>query len=394
MNADSPALTPEAKDRFMRHCLALARRGWGTTHPNPMVGAVIVEDGRIVAEGWHARAGEGHAEVMALASLNRGPRPDAVMFVTLEPCSTHGRTPPCVEAIVRCGIRYVVVGATDPNPAHAGRGIELLKAAGVTVETRVLTEECDDLNLIFNHWITRAGPLIAGKVAVTLDGRIATRTGESQWITGTEARADVMRWRRLFPAIAVGAGTAMHDQPRLTSRIEGEDEWSPVRFVFDGILRLAMERQPCSLLRDEFRERTIVVASEQAGTGYVRKLQSEGIRVWVLPGATPGKVSFPAFRARCTQEGITGVYVEGGAHLLSEMLHARELDYLFAYRAPVLFGDDRARPMFRGLRTERLDQAVRLERVRHLALGDDQLVRGTVAYPGRMSVDETVFGHG
>ncbi|MGH8019362.1 MAG: bifunctional diaminohydroxyphosphoribosylaminopyrimidine deaminase/5-amino-6-(5-phosphoribosylamino)uracil reductase RibD [Opitutaceae bacterium] len=385
--------SPESKDEIMRRCLALARKGWGTTHPNPMVGAAIVEDGAIVAEGFHARADEPHAEVMALTALGRDPGPDAKLFVTMEPCSTHGRTPPCTDAIIRSGIKYVVVGATDPNPEHAGRGIQILKTAGISVETRVLTDECEDLNLIFNHWITRSQPLIAGKVAVTLDGRIATRTGDSKWITGPVARADVMSWRRLFPAIAVGAGTATIDQPRLTARIEGEEEWCPVRFIFDGILRIAMERQPCSLLRDEFRDRTIVVASEQAGTGYVRKLQTEGVNIWTLPGPG-GKVSFSAFREKCAEAGIEGVYVEGGSQVLSELLHSRELDYLFVYRAPMLFGDDRARPIFRGLRTEKLEQAVRLERVRHATAGDDQLMRGFVAYPGKLSVDETIFSNG
>ncbi len=386
-------LPRETIETIMRRCLDLARRGWGATHPNPMVGAAIVEEGAIVAEGFHARAGGPHAEVVTLAALGRPPRPGASMFVTMEPCSTRGRTPPCVEAILAAGIRSVVVGAIDPNPEHAGRGIELLKAAGVTVQTRVLREACTDLNLLFNHWIVRRSPLLAGKIATTLDGRIATRSGESRWITGPAARADVMRWRRLFPAIAVGAGTAIGDQPRLTARIEGEPEWCPVRFVFDGLLKVAMERELPSLCRDEFRERTIVVASEAAGTGYIRRLEGEGVRVWVVPGVA-GRVAIPAFRERCAAEGLCGVYVEGGAHLLSEMLHARELDHLFAYRAPLLLADDRARAFARGLRTDRLEQAVRLEDVRHATFGDDQLVHGRVVYPGRLSVDETVFGNG
>jgi diaminohydroxyphosphoribosylaminopyrimidine deaminase / 5-amino-6-(5-phosphoribosylamino)uracil reductase len=386
-------MTLAEKESIMRRCVALAQRGWGDTHPNPMVGAAIVEDGAIVAEGWHARAGEAHAEVEALRALRRAPKPGAMMFVTLEPCCTHGRTPPCTEAIIQSGIRHVVVGAIDPNPEHAGRGLDVLKAAGVSVETRVLTDECEDLNLIFNHWITRRAPLIAAKFATTLDGRIATRTGESRWITGEAARADVHRWRRLFPAIAVGAGTAMHDNPRLTARVAGAAEWCPVRFVFDGILRTAMERAAPSLYTDEFRDRTIIVASEQAGTGYVRKLEAAGTRVWVLPG-TAGRISVPAFRERCASEGLVGVYVEGGAHLLSELLHAREIDYVFAYRAPVLFADDRAKAPLRGLRTERLDQALRLERVRHASFGDDGLMRGFTVYPGKFSVDETVLGHG
>jgi diaminohydroxyphosphoribosylaminopyrimidine deaminase/5-amino-6-(5-phosphoribosylamino)uracil reductase len=385
-------MTAVEKEAVIRHCIALAKRAWGQTHPNPMVGAAIIEDGTIVAEGWHERAGEAHAEVAALRALGREPKDGAMLFVTLEPCSTHGRTPPCTDAIIASGIRYVVVGAFDPNPAHAGKGIDVLKAAGVTLETRVLARECEDLNLIFNHWIVKNAPLIAGKVATTIDGRTATRTGDSQWITGGDARADVHRWRRAFPAIAVGAGTALRDRPRLTARIEGEPEWCPIRFVFDGIMRTAMERDLVPLYTDEWRERTVVVTSEAAGTGYARRLQAEGVGVWVLPGPA-GRISFADFRSRCAAEGITGVYVEGGALLLSEILAAREMDYLFAYRGAVFFGDERALPMMRGLRVEKLEQGLRLEGVRHASFGSDELMRGFVAYPGRLSIDETLLGH-
>ena len=370
----------------MRHCVALARRAWGDTHPNPMVGAAIVEDGVIVAEGWHTRPGEAHAEVAALRALGRPPAPDAVLFVTLEPCCTHGRTGPCTEAIIASGIRYVVVGAVDPNPAHAGRGLDVLKAAGVTVETRVATPDCEDLNLVFNHWITHRTPLLAAKVATTLDGRTATRTGESKWITGPAARQDVMRWRRLFPAIAVGAGTIMRDRPRLTARIEGEPEWCPLRFVFDGRMRLPGERELPAVFTDEFHARTIVVAAEDAAIGYVRKLEAGGVRVWRLP-AVNGRVSPAAFRARCAAEGVCGVYIEGGAQLLSEFLHAREIDYLFSYRAPLFLADQRAQAVMRGLRTEKLEQAIRLEHVQHASLNDDQLMRGHVVFPGKLNVD-------
>ena len=371
----------------MRRCLELARQGWGDTHPNPMVGAAIVEGGEIVAEGWHAKAGGPHAEIAALRALGRTPKRNAKMFVTLEPCSTHGRTPPCTEAIIKAGIRYVVVGAIDPNPAHQGRGIDALKAAGVSVETRVLLDECEDLNLIFNHWIVRNSPFIAAKFGATIDGRIATRAGESKWITGETARANVMRWRRLFPAIAVGAGTAMSDSPRLTARIEGELEWCPLRFVIDGLLRTAMSHELPTMFTDSFKDRTIVVAAEQAPTGYVRKIQNEGVTVWLLP-ATGSKISFAALREKCAAEQITGVLVEGGTQLLSELLHARELDYIFAYRAPLLFADERAKPAVSGLRLEKLEQAVRIERVRQATLGEDQLMRGYVGYPGRLVLDE------
>jgi len=380
-------------DVFMRHALSLARSAWGQTTPNPMVGALIVEDGTIVARGFHAQDGGPHAERVALTALGRKPKPTATLYVTLEPCSTHGRTGACCEAIREAGLRRVVVGATDPNPHHAGKGFELLRTAGIEVVTGVLAEDCTDLNLLYNHWISHGTPLLAGKSAMTLDGKIATRAGESQWITGEPARADVHRWRRLFPGIAVGAGTVAADNPRLTARRGREEEWCPWRFVFDGRLRLWNERALPSVFTDEFRERTVVVTTQHAGLGYVRKLRGLGVQVWAIESATH-RVSLVDFRSRCAQEKIVGVYFEGGAQLLSELIQLRELDYLFVYRSPILFADDRAKAAFGGLRSEKLAQSVRLSSVRHETFGDDSLVRGKVEYPDKLQVDEATFSLG
>jgi diaminohydroxyphosphoribosylaminopyrimidine deaminase/5-amino-6-(5-phosphoribosylamino)uracil reductase len=382
-------MSRDADEFFMRRAITAAKRGWGDTHPNPLVGAVIVENGEAVAEGHHARAGEPHAEIQALRALGRKPRAGATIYVTLEPCSTHGRTPPCTSALIEAGFARVVVGATDPNPAHAGQGFELLRAAGIEVTTDVLAADCADLNLIFNHWITTQGPLFAAKSGVTLDGKVATRLGDSKWITGEAARANGHVWRRYFPAIAVGAGTVRADNPRLTARVDGA-EWCPWRFVFDGLLRTVTDKSMPSVYTDEFRDRTIVVTTPHGGLGYVRKLNAMGVKAWVLNSSTP-KVNFPDFRARCAQEGIPGVFFEGGAQLLSELLQARELDYLFTYQAPVLFADDKGKAIFRGLRTESLENAIRLERVRHEVHGDDALQRGFVRYPEKMFVDEATF---
>ena len=373
----------------MRRALELARSVWGATHPNPMVGALIVEDGRIVAEGATAPDGGPHAERLALLARGKTPRPDATMYVTLEPCSTEGRTGACTEAIIASGLKRVVVGATDPNPAHAGRGFAVLRAAGIEVVTGVLETECADLNLVFNHWITAEQPLLAAKAAVTLDGKIASRTGDSRWITNEQARADVHRWRRLFPGIAVGAMTVLRDNPRLTARVDGT-EWCPWRFVFDGLLRTVVDQNLPRVYTDEFHERTIVVTTVHGGLGYVRKLQDMGVKVWVMNSATQ-RVAFADFRQKCAAERISGVYFEGGAQLISELVRARQLDYLFVYRAPLLFADDKARSIFSGLRPERLDQAVRLADIRHEAFGDDELMRGRVVYPEKMLVDETIF---
>ncbi len=384
-----PAPTIQEHEVFMRRAIELARQGWGCTHPNPLVGAVIVENGQVVSVGWHAKDGGPHAERVALAGLGRAPKPDATLYVTLEPCSTQGRTGACCELIKESGIRRVVIGATDPNPVHAGRGVELLRDAGIEVFAGICERDCRDLNLIFNHWITTGGPLLAGKVATTLDGKTACRTGESKWITSEESRADVHHWRRYFPGIAVGAMTVIRDNPRLTAR-HGDTEWCPLRFVFDGLLRTVIDRHLPSVYTDEFHDRTIVVTTPHGGLGYVRKLREMGVQVWVIESGTQ-RVPFSAFREKCAEAGIAGVYFEGGAQLLSELLRARELDYLFSYRAPLLFADDKAKSMLSGLRPDAVAQAVRLEDTRHQVFGDDALLRGRLVYPEKLLLDETVF---
>jgi diaminohydroxyphosphoribosylaminopyrimidine deaminase/5-amino-6-(5-phosphoribosylamino)uracil reductase len=315
----------------MRRALELARQAWGRTHPNPMVGAVITEGGRIVAEGFHAKAGEPHAEVMALRALGRRPAPDAVLHVTLEPCCTHGRTPPCVDAILAAGIRTVVVGARDPNPAHAGHGLDLLRTRGVAVVEGVLGEECAALNLIFNHWIVRGSPLLALKVAATLDGKLTLPAGQGTAITGPESAAYVHRLRRLYPAIAVSADTALADNPRLTARGD-EGESCPVRFVLDRHFKTA-GRTGLHLFQDAHRSRTIVVGlGSSARKADLAWYEAEGIKVWSLVGE---EASFlKVWAERCAQERITGVLIEGGPRLASALLAAGAVDYLYAFVAP------------------------------------------------------------
>ena len=258
------------------------------------------------------------------------------------------------------------------------------------VTTDVLGAACADLNLIYNHWISNRTPLLAGKAAVTLDGRIACRSGESRWITGEPARTDVHRWRRLFPAIAVGAMTVAKDNPRLTARLDGPD-YCPRRFIFDGLLRTVTDKNLPGVYTDAHRERTIVVATAHGGMGYARKLRDQGVTVWIFDSPNQ-RVPIPAFRERCVEEGISGVYFEGGAQLISELISSRQLDYLFVYRSPMLFGDDKAQSIFRGMRTDHLDQAVRLREVRHEVFGDDEMMRGALVYPRDLQVDETAFG--
>lgn len=358
-------------ESYMAHALELARRAWGHTHPNPMVGAVIVEQGEIVAEGWHHKAGEAHAEIQALLALGRKPSQDATMYVTLEPCSTHGTTGACTDAIQRAGIARVVVGATDPNPDHAGHGLDVLRNAGIEVISGVMAEECAELNLIFNHWIANRTAFLAAKIATTLDGKFAASNGHSQWVTGELARADVMRWRRYFPGIAVSANTALADDPRLTSRMAGAT-WCPRRFVLDRDLRTARHIGELNLYTDESSYQTVVVCSENADTS---AFEAAEITCWGLPEHN-GHIDMYAFSKRCAAEGIYGVYIEPGPGLASALIEELSIDYLFHYIAPKYMSDAQSAGIGRMRQTEHMDAAIQLKQVHHANFGPDHLVRG------------------
>ena len=324
-------------ETMMRRALELARRAWGETHPNPMVGAVLVEDGAVVAEGWHGRDAGPHAERVALAALGRRPVAGATLYVTLEPCSTRGRTGACCDLIREAGIARVVIGATDPNPAHAGRAIGLLRSAGVEVRLGVCSEECADLNLIFNHWITTGLPLLAGKIATTRDGFSIPPPGASRWITGEVARADAHRWRRLFPGILVGAATLQADDPALTRRwtADGVDrEECGRRFVLDPLLTTAVAEESAwpRLYTDRWRERTTVVATPAADPHLRVRLEAAGVTVWEQE-TTRGGTGWGSFALRCAAEGVTGVLIEGGSAVLNVASAAGALGYGFWYEA-------------------------------------------------------------
>jgi diaminohydroxyphosphoribosylaminopyrimidine deaminase/5-amino-6-(5-phosphoribosylamino)uracil reductase len=363
-------------ERYMRRALELAQQAWGQTHPNPMVGAVIVEAGVIVAEGWHRAAGGDHAEVAALKALGRQPAKDAALYVTLEPCSTCGRTGACTDAILEAGIQRVFIGANDPNPAHAGRGLNVLRAAGIQVIAGVLAEECADLNLIFNHWIAQGTPLIAAKMALTLDGKFAAASGHSKWVTGEVARADVMRWRRYFPAIAVGANSVLKDDPSLTSRI-GDTVWCPKRLIFDRSLKTFQQAPLPQVYTDAFVANTVVLCSEAAASAAQQQADEMGITVWSLPEAN-GHLDWQFIRSRCVEEGICGVYVEVGPTLATQVIEGRLADYLFIYQAPKLMSDTGS-PGLGSLRnSQSMDEVFALRELRFATLGDDRLTRGFI----------------
>ena len=241
---------------YMLRAISLAKKGEGWTNPNPMVGAVIVKDGRIIGEGYHKKYGELHAERNAFASLKESAK-GATMYVTMEPCCHYGKTPPCTQAIIEHKIGKVVIGSKDPNPKVSGKGVQILKEAGISVVEDFLREECDKLNPIFFHYIKTKTPYVVMKYAMTLDGKIATKTGESKWVTGKEAREEVQHMRHRYMGIMVGIGTVLADDPMLNVR--AKDKKSPVRIICDSKLKIKEDSQ---IVKTAFNQRTIVVYAE------------------------------------------------------------------------------------------------------------------------------------
>jgi diaminohydroxyphosphoribosylaminopyrimidine deaminase/5-amino-6-(5-phosphoribosylamino)uracil reductase len=343
----------EPDERFMRAALREAELGVGLTSPNPAVGAVIVRAGRVIGRGYHHRAGSPHAEIEALRSLPSPARArGATIYVTLEPCSTHGRTPPCVDAIIDAGFARVVLGAIDPNPRHAGRGVELLRAAGIEVRTGVLDQECTRLNAPFNKWITTGLPWVIAKAGMTLDGRLTRPPGEGQWITSEESRADANRLRAQVDAILIGANTLRADNPRLTirdasSRTEKPQPWRVV--ISRGKLPLPPKAH---LFTDEHRERTLVFCGQS--------LRS-------------------VLRELAAKRQVTSVLIEGGMQVLGDALDHRLVDEVCFYVAPMVSGGPIAAIGGRGVGA--VAEAPMVEDPQYVRIGDDLRLTGRIRYP-------------
>ncbi len=353
----------------MRRALRLARRGRGHVSPNPMVGAVVVRDGRIVGEGAHLRVGGPHAEVNALAQC--GDRAvGATLYVTLEPCSTHGRTPPCTEALLAAGLARVVCAMEDPDPRVNGRGIARLRDAGMPVEVGLLAASAQALNAAYIKHRSTQRPLVTLKLAQTLDGCIATRTGASRWITDVAARRQVHRWRASVDAVMVGAGTVSADDPALTVRLaRGRD---PRPLVVDGALRSPLNARVWD------RPGAVLITAVPGDDPRCRSLTARGVEVWTF-ASRQGRIDLGEVASRAAAAGITSVLLEGGAILAANALRDRIVDQVAVFLAPRLIGGGRA--SLADLGTVELSQAIVLEDVRVQRLGPDLLYRARVGYP-------------
>lgn len=355
---------------YMQMALDLAQKGRGWTSPNPMVGAVIVKTGRVIGQGYHARCGDLHAERAALAACTEDPK-GATMYVTLEPCCHHGRQPPCTDAILEAGIARVVVGSSDPNPQVAGQGISILRAAGVEVTEHVLEEACTALNDVFFHYIGTKTPYVVLKYAMTLDGKIAAYTGQSQWITGEMARNHVHQQRGRYRSILVGVGTILADDPQLTCRVHGGR--NPLRIVCDSHLRTPLTAQVVQTAR----EVPTLIATCFADPDRIAQYEALGVRVWVLP-ARDGRVDLKVLMDRLGQEEVDSVLLEGGSALHWAAVEQGLVHKVQAYIAPKLLGGSTAKSPIGGQGFSHPDQAVRLRTLKLTQLGEDLLIESEV----------------
>ncbi|WP_304507036.1 bifunctional diaminohydroxyphosphoribosylaminopyrimidine deaminase/5-amino-6-(5-phosphoribosylamino)uracil reductase RibD [Anaerotignum sp.] len=322
-------------EKYMKRAVFLAKKALGYTSPNPLVGAVIVKDGKIIGEGYHHKAGQPHAERMALADCKRSPK-GATIYVTLEPCCHQGRTPPCTEAIIEAGIKRVVIGSSDPNPLVKGKGVEIMRKNGITVTEHFLQKECDGLNDVFFHYITTKMPYVALKYAMTADGKIATSTGASRWISNEASRHHAHHLRHQYSSILVGIETVLQDDPLLNCRLEHGTQ--PLRIICDSRLRIPPESQICQTAK----EYDTIIAYAQDPFDKKESLEALGLTLWQLPDEN-GKVSLPMLMKKLGETGIDSVLVEGGGTIHYGFLQHNLAQKLYIYFAPKIFGGNIAK---------------------------------------------------
>ncbi len=355
---------------YMKRALLLAEKGIGAVDPNPLVGAVIVKDGRIIGEGWHKRYGGPHAERNAIEACTATAQ-GAVLYVTLEPCCHYGKTPPCTEAIIESGIRRVVVGAADPNPLVAGKGIRMLREHGILVEEGVLEKECEEINRVFFHYIKTGRPYVVMKYAMTMDGKTAAVSGKSKWITGELARDHVQKDRNRYFSIMTGIGTVLADDPHLTCRCPGGR--NPVRIICDTSLKIPMESK---IIKTAESVSTIIATGCQ-DEKLLKPYKEAGCQVYTVP-IKCGHIDLKELMAMLGKAGIDSVFLEGGSTLNWSALKSGIVNRVQAYVAPKIFGGKEAASPVGGAGAEYPEQALRLGKPSITWLGEDILLESEV----------------
>ncbi|HLE41282.1 MAG TPA: bifunctional diaminohydroxyphosphoribosylaminopyrimidine deaminase/5-amino-6-(5-phosphoribosylamino)uracil reductase RibD [Nitrospirota bacterium] len=359
-------------EKYMRMALRLAEKARGRTSPNPMVGAVVVKDGKVISRGWHRKAGEPHAEAIALKKAGGAAR-GATLYVTLEPCSHTGkRTPPCSPLVIQSGITRVVVAMTDPNPKVSRGGVKALSAAGIDVITGVVEPEARKLNEAYIKHIIKGMPFVTLKIAQTLDGKIATAWGESKWITGEKAREEAHRLRDINDAVLVGINTVLKDNPSLTTRIPGGRD--PVRVIVDSTLRIPLNAK---VLTQKSSAKTIVATLTNAPKGKTTKLQKAGVEVLMVKAAQ-GRVDLRDLMKKLGKMDIMSVLVEGGAEINYSALKAGIVDKAVLFIAPMLMTGKDALCSIGGTSPVKLSRALRLRDVTSHFVGQDLMFEGYI----------------
>lgn len=361
-----------AEEQFMKRAIELAKQGAGWTAPNPLVGAVVVKNGRVIGEGYHRKYGELHAERNALAACTEDPA-GATLYVTLEPCCHYGKTPPCTEIIIEKKIAKVVIGSRDPNPKVAGKGARILREHGINVVEDYMREACDALNPVFFHYITTKTPYVVLKFAMTLDGKIATRTGASKWITGEAARNHVHQLRGRYAGILAGIGTVLADDPMLNCRIDGAHQ--PLRIILDSHLRIPMGSR---LVRSAKEYPLLIVCNEstrdrEEGTNRIQKLEEAGAKVWALPEKN-GHPDLNVLMQRLGEEKIDSVLIEGGGTVNEAVLKAHIVHHVYAYIAPKIFGGEDAKTPVEGSGIRLPQECAKLRLAKITVLLNDMLL--------------------
>jgi len=350
----------------MKQALRLAEKGWGRTSPNPMVGAVLVKNGNVVGQGYHAKAGEAHAEIVALQQAKEEAR-GAVLYLNLEPCTHYGKTPPCAPQVIQSNVKRVVIGMEDPNPLVNGKGVEILRRAGLEVNVGVLEKECQRLNEAFSKFILKKKPFVILKVAATLDGKMATRNGDSQWISGEASRYLVHQWRDRVDGVLVGIRTVLKDDPMLTARIrKGRD---PYRIVLDSRLMIPEEAKVIGTSPSK----TIIASTEKAPKDKIEKLEQKGVQILLLD-SKEGKINLKSCLSKLGEIGMMSLMVEGGNQVNGSFLDEGLIDKLFLFLSPKIMGDPQALGIFGGKGISSVQEAIALKEIKKRKIGEDILI--------------------
>ncbi len=366
---------PNTDEYFMTMALELAAKARGRTSPNPMVGAVIVKDGKVIGTGYHKKAGTPHAEVYALREAGDTAK-GATMYVTLEPCSHFGRTPPCSQAVIAAGLKRVVVAMEDPNPLVKGRGLQQLRDAGIAVKTGVLEAEAVRLNEIFIKYITTGTPFVLVKAAMTLDGKIAASSGDAKWVSGKNSRRLVHQWRDQYDAILVGVGTVLADDPLLTTRLDSGSGHNPVRIVMDSTGKIPLEAQ---MLRNTKEAPVIIVTTEKISPDSRRAYEKLGAEVFVAPEDN-GKPDVQALLTELGRRQISSLLVEGGALINATFLRRGLVDKIAWFIAPKIIGGTEAPTPVADLGLVKMSAAIDIKDITVELSGEDILIQG---YPDK-----------